>query len=211
MKRCVAGSWLSTLLAVFCVANSFAQTATQPQPSQKSANAGHHGVFTVELLKPLDSKKLKEGDQVEAKLVGGITLPNGSQVPAGTKVAGHITQVKAASKSAPESSLGISFDKLVRPGGEDTPIKGVLQAVGPKPNADLNTGGYIDSGPSLRMLTQSQPPNMQKPATKTVTDDSTGVVGFKNMQMGSDGVLTSNGKDLKLDAGTRMLLNVTIQ
>lgn len=209
MKRWLVVSSLSMLLVVWCVAATYGQTATQSQPTQKLANAGHHGTFTVELLKPLDSKKLKQGDPVEAKLTGGITLPNGSQIPGGTTIVGHVTQASVRSKSDAESSLGFSFDKIVRPGGEETPVKGMLQAVAPNPNG-VSTGGYIDSGPSLRMLTQSQPPNMQQSAAPTFNENSTGVLGFKNMKL-DNGVLTSTNKEIKLDAGTRLVLNVTIQ
>jgi hypothetical protein len=212
MKRCLFGSFLSTLLVVFCVATAYAQTSSQPQLTQKSTNAGHHGTFTVELVKPLDSKKLKQGDPVEAKLTGGITLPSGAQVPGGTKLVGHVTQASARGKGESESSLGFVFDKISRPGGEETQIKGVLQAVAPNPNSDITTGNNgVDYGNTLR--------SAMAPAGATggdvthpplLTEDSTGVLGFKNMKL-ADGVLTSTAKELKLDAGTRVLLNVTMQ
>jgi hypothetical protein len=212
MKYRLMNFLCALILGSFTVAGlpsiSHAQTATQP--TRHAGNGASHGVFRVDLVTPLDSRKLKLGDPVEAKLAGGITLPSGTQVPGGTKVIGHITQVSSRSKSDPVSKLGIAFDKIVLAGDEDVPIKGELQAVAPNPNEALGTGGYIDYGPSLRMLTQSQPPDMQR-TTPTLYDDSSGVKGFKNISMGPNGVLTSTNKEIKLDAGTLMLLNVTIQ
>ncbi len=210
MKRFWLG--MPALLVGFCVATA-AQTATQAQSAQHSANAAHHGTFTVELLKPLDSRKLKQGDPVEAKLTGGITLPSGAQVPRGARVIGHITEARARSKSDSESALGISFDKIVWSGNESLAIQGTLQAVAPNPNGDITTGGSaVDYGNSLKMETtnNSSAPNMQSSPVPLLNDDSTGVLGFKNMKL-ADGVITSTGKDLKLDSGTRMLLNVTMQ
>lgn len=215
MRRRFSGP-LFVLIVCLCASvglltTAHAQAAAQPQLTQNPANPGHHGTFTVELLKPLDSKKLKQGDPVEAKLTGGITLPSGAQVPGGTRIVGHVTQASARSKSDAESSLGISFDKLVRPGNEETPIKGVVQAVAPNPNsAPSSGGGPVDYGVTLRSVMAPAAPDTSKPQTPLLTEDSTGVLGIKNMKL-ADGVLTSTNKEVKLDAGTRMLLNVTMQ
>lgn len=187
------------------IANSGQSAATQ----SGTAGQGHAGKFSVELAKPLDSKKLKEGDEVQAKLTGSITLPNGVTVPRGTTVIGHVTEAKARSKNDAESALGISFDKIVMGKGEDTPIKGVLQAVAPNPNGDVSTGAYLDQGPSLRMATQSQTPSTVSESKPVLSDQSTGVLGFKNMTL-KDGVITSTNKEIRFDTGTRFMLAVTM-
>ncbi|MGA2903124.1 MAG: hypothetical protein ABSD98_04790 [Candidatus Korobacteraceae bacterium] len=188
-----------------------AQAAMQSSMAQSAAPTGKsHGTFTVELVKPLDSKKLKEGDEVEARLTGGITLPNGSEVARGSKVTGHVTEAKARSKGGSESSLGIVFDKIVRAPGEEAPIKGVLQAVAPNPNSEVTTGGYIGYGGLNEATQKPAAPDTRKEPTPILNDQSTGVLGIKNMQLGPDGVLTSSGKEVKLDGGTRILLNVTM-
>jgi len=210
MKHSVMSLLFLTSMLTMSVVGASAQAASEPM--HPSAGAAHHGTFTVELLKPLDSKKLKQGDPVEAKLTGSITLPSGAQVPAGTKLVGHVTQASARGKGESESSLGFVFDQIARPGGEDTPIKGVLQAVAPNPNSDVTTGNNgVDYGNTLRSAMAPAGANggdVSHPPL--LTEDSTGVLGFKNMKMDSNGVLTSTAKELKLDAGTRLLLNVTL-
>jgi hypothetical protein len=185
-----------------------AQSSTTPSASKANPK---HGTFTVELVKALDSKKLKEGDVVEAKLTGSITLPSGATVPRGSKVIGHVTEAKARSKSDAESSLGITFDKIARPGGEDAPIHGLIQAVAPNPNDEISTGGYIDYGADLEKGSATLPgPDTRRGAMPLLNEASVGVLGIKNLQL-ANAVLTSTGKEVKLDSGTRMLLNVTIQ
>src|SRR5579863_7734291 len=86
---------LTVSLSTAAVANS-GQSAAQPAAQSATAGQGH-GTFSVELAKTLDSKKLKEGDEVQAKLTGPITLPSGATVPRGAMVIGHVTEAKARS------------------------------------------------------------------------------------------------------------------
>jgi len=186
------------------------QAATQPSTTPAAVAAGRHGTFTVELIKPLDSRKLKEGDAVEAKLTGNITLPSGATVPRGTNVLGHVTEAKARSKSDSQSSLGISFDKIAGPDGEDTPIHGVIQAVAPNPNDEITTGDYIGYHGLDEATAKPPKPDNRRDPIPILNETSQGALGIKNMQLGAGGVLTSSGKEVKLDSGTRMLLNVTM-
>ena len=202
----------AVLVVLLAVAGSpAAQAATQSSMAQGTASAGKtHGTFTVELTKSLDSKKAKVGDAVEAKLIAGITLPNGTMVPRGTKVVGHVTEAKARSKSESESSLGIVFDKFVRSGGEDTPVNGVIQAVAPNPDEELSTGGGVGYTDLKQATAAGAAPDTRKGPTPILNDQSQGVLGMKGMQLGPQGVITSSGKDVKLDSGSRILVSATM-
>jgi len=141
----------------------------------------------------------------------GITLPNGTPVARGTNIVGHVTVATARSKGGSDSTLGIVFDKIARSGGEDMPINGVVQAAAPNPNADLGTGGGVDYGTSMKAAGAApQNPDMSRSPVKPLNEQSVGVLGIKNLQLGPDGVFTSSGKEVKLDSGTRILLNVTM-
>ncbi len=181
---------------------------------KSSATLGRsRGRFIVELANGLDSKKLRQGDKVDAKLTGMITLSNSPPIPRGAKVIGHVTEATNHSKSDPQSTLGLVFDKIVRPGGEEIRMHCVIQAVAPNPNAELNTeseGGL--GGVNLGYADiHSAAPNAGHGKTQSLTDTSIGVFGIKNIKLGPEGVLTSSGKEVKLDSGTRILLNVTMQ
>jgi hypothetical protein len=208
--------WISSLsfvllAAAMCVAQQ--ATPSAPAMSQASATAGHqHGVFTVELAKDINSKKLKVGSPVEATVFSAVQISNGMTIEPGSKIIGHVTEVTLRSKGDKESTLGITFDRIDLAKGENIPIKGYIQAMAPNPNKPLNTGGYIEYGNSLNMQTE-RPPDPTSSSQNQIpilNDQSTGVLGIKGLQLEKNGVLTSHAKDIKIDSGTRMLLNVTI-
>jgi hypothetical protein len=211
MKRWFTFAALAALFVAGMGSIPAAQAATQPSTAQSTTGTGKaHGTFTVELTKPLDSKKLKEGDPVEAKLTGGITLANGTQVARGTRLVGHVTVATARSKGGSDSTLGIVFDKIARSGGEDTSINGVIQAVAPNPNEEVSTGAGVGYTDLKQATTAGGAPTPSKGPMPILNDQSQGVLGMKGMQLGPQGVITSTGKEVKLDTGTRILLNVTM-
>jgi hypothetical protein len=215
MKKRFAALLLMTALAAsvgYCqMSGSAGQAASVPfNSSSSSSSPSGHGVFTVELAKPLDSKKLKQGDVVEAKLPADVRTPGGTTIPRGSKVIGHVTEAKAKSKGDAESQLGIVFDKISRPGGEETTIKGVIQAVAPNPNAEVQTGGGVGYGGMSETMEKPPTPSQGARSVPLLTDESKGVLGIKNLELGPDGVLSSSGKEVKLDSGTRVLVDATM-
>lgn len=206
----------SLISGVFCaLAVSIAagqapdSTAQQGQSaSQGPANVFEaSGAFTTHIGKALDSSKLKEGDVVEAKLDGDISVPGILEVPRGTPVVGHVTQAKARSKSDSESTLGISFDKIAFHGREIT-IHGVICAVAPGsgPPAKSALGHGSTANDQLWGA-----PEIQGDPTPVLTTASRGVLGIRNLKLEPDGTLSSGGKEVKLAVGTRMIINMTIQ
>ena len=208
----------------------------QSEP-QSSASAQNATVIRIVLSKSLDAKKLKEGDPVEAKTETELSA-NGLVAPRGSVIKGHVTQASARSKGGQESSLGIAFDAIVLKNGQPMPLKTSIQAVGAPPNLGPGTmdgepvapvtsspgapgspsvasppmpgqaGGFPQPPSSLPQDTGGQ---QSAPSSATLNEKSTGVVGLRNMQLQSASTLTSSGKDLKLDAGTEMILQVQSQ
>jgi hypothetical protein len=192
-------------------------------PPAAGAEAGEpsavRGTIPVSLAKSVDSKKLKEGDEIDAKTVAALRTSTGVMIPAGSKVVGHVTVSKARSKGDSDSSLGIMFDKIQVP-GKDLPIKGVMQAVGPNPEASSgpDTGA---AGGGTMAAHGGDPSTMASPVSgagaplgsklgqggggKMLSGQSTGVVGIKNMQL-DNSVLTSTGKEVKLDQGSQIMV-----
>ncbi len=205
---------LFVALAVSMSAGQAQNSAVQSGQSRaKSSPAGNKksGIIAVELVKGLDSRKLRQGDKVEAKLTSRITLPDGTVVARGTPVIGHVTEATARSQSDSSSSLGISFDKIVQK-EKNTSIHGVIQAVAPDPNEGLTTGGSVDYGADEeKATTVVTAQNTGRDVSHVLNETSHGVLGIKNLQLGSDGVLTSTGKEIKLSSGVRMLLSITLQ
>jgi len=179
------------------------------------------GVFPTILVKPLDSKKLKQGDQVVCQTTAVLHTRSGMVIPNKSKVIGQVTQAKARSKGDSESSLAIAFDKIQLPNGKDVPFKGVLQAVAPSlggnsgPDTGAASPGTIPNGRGADLSTMPAPSSTRVPDTvgvhPLITSQSAGVLGIPSLQMDKDSVLTSSGKEVKLDSGTQMLIRAEIQ
>jgi hypothetical protein len=95
-------------------------------------------VISVELTSALDSKKVKQGDVVNARVIEALKSTDGRTILArGTKVTGHVTQASAKSDGQSEASLGLTFENAVMKNGEQMSLHVTIQAVaGPAANAD---------------------------------------------------------------------------
>ena len=198
----------------------FGQTATSASPQAAAPAAVGHGAFPVKVNTTLDSSKLKEGDAVEVETSGGFKLPDGTVVPKGSKLTGHVTASKARSKGDPESQLTVAFDKLNVANGKQLSVKGAVQAVFPPQEeaapmmagkaSGAAGGGY--EGATVGTVTNSKSgANMESSSTPEPASNpkSVGVQGIDNLQL-NDGVLTSKGKSVKLGGGVRMIVHVDI-
>jgi len=196
------------LLAVclFCTGGS--SFASQTDQAKSAAPGQEHGFLVVELAKTLNSRNLTPGASVEATVQA---RQNGMSIPRGSKVVGHVTEVKSRSKGDTASALGIVFDTITPPAGASpTPIKGVVTAVAPNPNSGVNSGGGSVGPRGLLVPDVSAGSYPSHSSVPLLNEGSTGVLGIKNLQLGADGVLTSDGKEIKLERGTQVLLRVTI-
>lgn len=114
---------------------SQAQTASAPRIAPGS-------VIPVQLTKTVDAKKVKTGDEVEAKVTQDMKTQTGEVLVAkDTKVIGHVTEAQARSKDEKQSELAIAFDQAVMK-GEDVHLPMSIQAViAPQNNAGSASGG----------------------------------------------------------------------
>jgi hypothetical protein len=198
--------------------------ATSPRPAAETPATTDkaHGAMPAQLTKSLDSKKMKEGDEVTGRITAEIHTRDGLTIPRDSKLIGHVTEAKARSKGDPQSALGIVFDKISVPGGKDVAIKGVIQAVGPNPSAGSQNAVSSGPGPGMMAGHEGQgagttPPPMPSVASTPqagvplLTGQSKGVVGIRNLELGDNSVLFSNGKELKLDSGAQLIVMVEVE
>jgi hypothetical protein len=214
------------LVVLFAASLCFGRAAAQTSPQTAAPVLLGHGAFPVKVTKALDSSKLKEGDAVELETSGSFKLPDGTLVPRGSKMLGHVTMAKARSKGDLQSQLVLSFDKLNVANGKQLAVKGAVQAVFPPadevdpgvPGSSSHQGGPGGGNPG------APPPPEYKPTTDIKTGiateatsraqpasdpKATGVHGFDNLSL-EDGVLTSKGKNVKLGSGVQMIVRVDI-
>ncbi len=213
-------------LCALSVAVLFFASLCFGQASATAQSTTGHGAFPVKVTKTLDSSKLKEGDALELETVGSFKLPDGTLVPKGSKLTGHIAAAKARSKGDSDSELALAFDKLSIQGGKQLALKGTVQAVFPPaeevdpgvPGSSTRQGaGGLGAGaghfpapdykPTIDIKTGVS--DQYKSGAQTADPKSVGVQGIDNLQL-DNGVLTSKGKNVKLGGGVRMIVRVEI-
>ena len=205
---------------------------------QTEATLAAGTAILAELTSGLDSKKLKVGDAVTAHTTEPMKSNDSRTImPRGTKLQGHVTQAEARSKGGNSSTLGIQFDKATLKDGTEIALNVVIQAIAPREFSGP-VGGSDDSSPRAIGTNQTSPmsgghvpPPTNSPQTADggggpagnfpqaqgprLDERSQGAVGMKGITLdaqAADGrgttVFSSNGKSVKLDEGTRLLLVV---
>lgn len=123
----------AAVLLMWAVAQVQAQAGAptgQPAAAQAGPTLAPGAVLGAELSKSVDAKKAKVGQEVTAKSLGDLRDNSGNVVvPRGSKLVGHVTTVKAASKQDPQSSLGLIFDKIEVKQGKESKQIGMHAAI----------------------------------------------------------------------------------
>jgi hypothetical protein len=172
----------------------------------------------VQLTKSLDAKKVKAGDEVDARVTEDMKAGNGEVIVAkDTKVLGRVTEVQSRGKEQKESQIGITFDRAVMKNGSDVAVPMSVQAIisptylsgGDSNNGAADSGGASSSGnaggtaPAMgngrsgapqSSLPSSSGNGMADPSSagprQPITGSTQGVLGFQNLQL-------SNASDTK--------------
>lgn len=211
----------------------------QTEPSAVTLPSGT--AVNAELNSSVDSKKAKVGDKVEAHTTEEIKYAGKIIVPKGAKLEGHVTEATARSKGDSGSTLAIQFDKAIAKKGEEISLKvAILAIAAPLPDfsggapggSDPRGGGGAATANGSPMGTSHTPtatpgsPNYPGAADGTMgatgaaqlSAKSRGVYGLNDLKLmaaSSNGsqstVITSSGKSVHLDGGTRLLLVVPEQ
>jgi hypothetical protein len=97
-----------------------------------------------ELVNKLDSKTAKSGDSVVVQTKKGIKTPDGTEIPKGSKVVGHVIAVRP-SQSGQNSQMMLVFDRVELKGGKAMPVHSQIQSISP---ADPASGSPSPSAPN---------------------------------------------------------------
>jgi len=131
------GGWkLANLAVSFAFLGAFAALAAPARASTPGSNAGENTAVTaipagtilpMTLNSPVSFEKSKAGQIVRGKIAQGVTLPNGSKIPKGTKVQGTIVEIGPATNGS-GTKLALKFDKVFL-GGQWVPVVTDLRAI----------------------------------------------------------------------------------
>jgi hypothetical protein len=123
-------------------------SATQATAQSSAVTDRYLTPVQTELTGKVDSKSAVVGQEVMAKTSQATKLADGTALPKGTKLVGHVTEVQAHSKGEAGAILGLSFDKAELKGGQTLALRGVMQAVAPPvAMASNDSMGLDQAGP----------------------------------------------------------------
>lgn len=124
--------------------------ALHGQTSTASAVPGAR--VDAQLTKRIDVKKVKVGDAVEAKTTSNVKLPDGTELPKGTKLAGKVTDVRARSNSDKTSHIAFNLDQALMKDGHEVSLRVMVLSVTAPYDAPPDFAGMAGSskGPATQ-------------------------------------------------------------
>jgi hypothetical protein len=81
-----------------------------------------------ELISKLDSKTAKSGDSVVVQTKDSVKVSDGTEIPKGSKLMGHVLEAKASGGSE-NSQVAIQFDHVEIKGGQSLAVQSQIQSI----------------------------------------------------------------------------------
>jgi hypothetical protein len=131
-----------------------AQTNAAPAPA--AAPSAEMSPVNGELVEKLDSKTAKTGDSVVIKTRSNVKTADGTEIPKGSKLVGHVTGVKPSGDGNENSQVALQFDRAELKGGQTVAIQTEIQSLSPPagespsnpPDAMISSPGSVPGGMS---------------------------------------------------------------
>ena len=131
-----------------------ASQGSNPQSTQVPSTANSPEVantqlrpVTGELENKLDTKDAKAGDAVVVKTTQAATIGNGTEIPSGSEIKGHIIDVAPKGQAGENARVTIQFDQAQLKGGQSLTIRSVIQSVAP-PGSAIETSAMSGGAPA---------------------------------------------------------------
>ena len=134
------GSSSSTQASPAANGSSSSATGTMAAPIQLAPVKG-------ELVGKLDSTSAKTGDSVVVKTRDDVKTADGTDIPKGSKLVGHVTGVQARGEGKENAQIAIKFDHAELKSGQSLPIESVIESVGSTESDSAQNSGGGSFGP----------------------------------------------------------------
>ena len=130
--------------------NDSAKTTYRPAYSGWGNAAASHAwemsSITGELEGKLDSKTAKPGDRVVLKTTDKVQTSDGTLIPKGSRLIGHVTEVQACDATHAIAQMGIAFDHVELKGGQSVAIFTLIHRLYPGRSAIDTSGNSMAGG-----------------------------------------------------------------
>jgi hypothetical protein len=154
---------LATLIAIACTpllaqqvdANSTDDEAAKVtyQPAapgfgdQALSRSWEMASMSGELEGKLDSKSAKVGDRVALKTTEKIQISDGTVIPKGSRLVGHVTEVQAHNSDRAIAQIGVAFDHAELKNGESLPVHSLIRTV--RMSASVTSMNMMDNDDTM--------------------------------------------------------------
>ena len=125
--------------------NAATSSSASAQNGQANGSLATGTAFNAALSSPIDSKKCKPGDPVNAHSTEAVKSEGKTVIPKGSKLVGHVTQASARGNGESESLLGIVFDKAILKNGQEIPLNAGIQAIASAQSSASAAGSEMDT------------------------------------------------------------------
>jgi len=129
------GKQLSSSASAGSTANARSGSVKTSGTTNSAAAGEQMRPVNGELQSKLDSKSAKAGDEVVVKTTQSMTTADGTVIPKGSRLVGHVTTAVAHSKESTDSQLGIQFDRAELKGGQSLPVHSEIRSLTAPVNA----------------------------------------------------------------------------
>ncbi len=114
-----------------------------------ASHASQMSSVSGELEGKLDSKTAKAGDRVVLKTTDKVRTGDGTVIPKGTRLVGHVTEVQAYDKTSGAAQMGIAFDRAELKNGDNIAIHSLIRAVNASAATTSTASGDDEIGASM--------------------------------------------------------------
>jgi hypothetical protein len=175
--------------------------AAKPKSAPAADTLTPGTLLEVELSKSLDARKIKPNDRVEAKTATDMLAHGRIMVPRNTRIIGHVTEAKARSKGSPDSTVGITFDRMLLKDGRELPLQLSVQAIARPLQFWFNSEG--------NMSPANRQGGLQMPGQRPLADASTSGAGTANLPSSYPGDLAPIRDPMEKSSSTGVPLSPT--
>lgn len=147
---------------------------------------------TCELQGKLDSKTAKTGDSVVLKTTSKVQTSDGTIIPKGSRLMGHITEVQAHDSDRAIAQIGIVFDHAELKKGESVAIHSLIRTAEPSPSinamSSMSAADSMDASESGGRLGGGAQPSVGGRGNSTI--------GANGGPLGPNGTATNEAGNL---------------
>jgi hypothetical protein len=96
----------------------------------------------AQLVSKLDTKTAKTGDDVVVETKGAVKTADGTEIPKGTKLVGHVIAVQP-STGGTNSQVALAFDHAQLASGQSLPIQSEIKSIAPAGGEESASSGAV--------------------------------------------------------------------